>query len=127
MKMIVAIVRPERLEAVQGELRKVLDENDNYRLTAHPVEGHGAQQGEVEFFRGQAVRPRLIPKIQITIAVNDPYVEPAVEAIIRGARSSSDAQGKPSTEGKVGDGKIFILPLTEVIRIRTGQRGSSAI
>lgn len=119
MKMIVAIVRPERLEAVQSELRKVLDENDNYRLTAHPVEGHGAQQGEVEFFRGQAVRPRLIPKIQITIALNDQYVEPAVEAIIRGARSG--------TEGKIGDGKIFVLPLAEVIRIRTGQRGGSAI
>jgi nitrogen regulatory protein P-II 1 len=116
MKMIIAIIRPERLEAVQSELRKVLDEQDSYRLTVHAVEGHGAQKGEVELFRGQAVRPRLIPKLQVTIAVNGPYVEPAVEAILRGARS-----------GSVGDGKIFILPMDDVVRIRTGERGSKAI
>lgn len=116
MKMIIAVIRPDRLEAVQAELRKVLDEQDNYRLTAQPVEGHGAQQGELEYFRGQPVRPRLIPKIQVTIAVNDAYVEPAVGAVIAGART-----------GRVGDGKIFVLPLEDVIRIRTGDRGGRAV
>lgn len=116
MKLIIAIIRPERLEAVQVELRKVLDENDNYRLTVQSVEGHGAQQGEVEFFRGQAVRPRLIPKLQVTVGVNDAYAQPAIDAIMRGARS-----------GNVGDGKIFVLPLEDCIRIRTGERGGKAI
>ena len=116
MKLIVAIIRPERLEAVQAELRKILDENDNYRLTVQPVEGHGAQQGEVEYFRGQAVRPRLIPKLQVTIGVNDAYVQPAINAILAGART-----------GAVGDGKIFILPLESCIRIRTGETGNGAI
>jgi nitrogen regulatory protein P-II 2 len=116
MKLIIAIIRPERLEAVQAELRKVLDENDTYRLTVQNVEGHGAQKGEVEFFRGQPVRPRMIPKLQITIGVNEQYVTPAVDAILRGARS-----------GEVGDGKIFVLPLEDCIRIRTGDRGKGAI
>lgn len=119
MKLIIAIIRPERLEAVQKALQAVLDEQDNYRLTAQPVEGHGAQHGEVEYVRGTAVRPRMVPKTQITIAVNDQYVQPAVEAIIKGARTEP--------EGSVGDGKIFVQPLEECIRIRTGERGGRAI
>jgi nitrogen regulatory protein P-II 1 len=119
MKLVVAIIRPERLEAVQEELQKVLDEEDNYRMTVDSVEGHGAQHGEVELFRGQLVRPRLVPKTRITIGVNDKYVEPTVQAIIRGARTEGD--------GAIGDGKIFIMPLEDAIRIRTGERGSSAI
>jgi nitrogen regulatory protein P-II 2 len=116
MKLIIAIIRPDRLEAVQLALRKVLDENDTYRLTVQQVEGHGAQQGEVEFVRGQPVRPRLIPKLQVTIGLNDDYVERAIAALLDGART-----------GSVGDGKIFVLPLQECIRIRTGERGGEAI
>ena len=116
MKMIQAVIRPERLEPVQEALRKVLDEHDNYRLSVHPVEGHGAQQGEVEFFRGQPVRPRLIQKLQVNLAVNDPYVDAAVDAILKAART-----------GAVGDGKVFVLPLEQCIRIRTGERGDEAI
>lgn len=119
MKLILAIIRPERLEAVQAALQSVLDENDNYRLTVKPVEGHGQQHGEVEYVRGQPVRPRMVPKLQITIGVNDSYVAPAVDAIIRAAKSGP--------QGRVGDGKIFILPLEDCIRIRTGERGGSAI
>lgn len=120
MKLIIAIIRPERLEAVQVELRKVLDENDNYRLTVQAVEGHGAQHGEVEYLRGQPIRPRLIPKLQVTLGLNDAYVEPAIEAICRGARSGT-------VSGHVGDGKIFVLPMEECVRIRTGERGGKAI
>ncbi len=120
MKLVIAIIRPERLEAVQTALQEVLDEQDKYRVTVHPVEGHGAQQGEVEYFRGQPVRPRLVPKVQVTIGLNDKYVEPAIQAILKGARSNAG-------QGAVGDGKIFVVPLEECIRIRTGERGSSAI
>jgi nitrogen regulatory protein P-II 1 len=119
MKLVVAVIRPERLEAVQEELQKVLDEEDNYRLTVDTVEGHGAQHGEVELFRGQRVRPRLVPKTRVMIGVNDAYVEKAVSAISRGARSDG--------KGAVGDGKIFVVPLEEVVRIRTGERGQQAI
>ena len=119
MKLIIAIIRPERLQAVQDALQKALDEGDNYRLTVSSVDGHGRQAGEVEYFRGQAVRQRLVQKAQITVGVNDPYVEPAIQAIIAGARSGE--------KGEVGDGKIFVVPLEECVQIRTGERGGKAI
>lgn len=119
MKMVVAIIRPERLDAVQEALQSVLDEADRYRLTVDSVEGHGAAQGEVELFRGQRLRPRLVPRTRVTIAVNDAYVEKTVEAIVRAARTEGG--------GMLGDGKIFISPLDECIRIRTGERGPQAI
>ncbi len=119
MKLIIAIIRPERLDAVQAALQKVLDEGDNYRLTVASVDGHGRQEGEVEFFRGQRVRRRLVQKTQITIGVNDAYVDRAIEAIIAGARTTE--------RGDVGDGKIFVMPLEQCVRIRTGERGGSAI
>lgn len=116
MKMIIAVIRPDRLEPVQHALRAVLDEHDNYRMTVSSVEGHGAHRGEVEYFRGTPIRPRLTPKLQITIAVNDVYVDPVIEAIVGAART-----------GSIGDGKVFVLPLEQCIRIRTGERGGSAI
>lgn len=119
MKMIVAIIRPERLETVEEALKKVLDEGDHYRITVDTVEGHGRQEGEVEFFRGQQVRSSMVRKSRITVCVNDGYVEKAVEAIASSARTEGG--------GAVGDGKIFVLPLEEAIRIRTGERGGSAI
>lgn len=115
MKLIIAVIRPERLEAVQRELQAVLDEEDNYRLTVRPVEGHGRQQGEVEYVRGQAVRARMVSRVEITIGVNDDYLNPAIDAIVRGARSGA--------AGAVGDGKIFVLSLLDCVRIRTGERG----
>jgi nitrogen regulatory protein P-II 1 len=119
MKLIIAIIRPERVEAVQGELSRVLDERDTYRLTVDAVEGHGAQRGEAPLFRGQRARPGRVPKARITLGVNEDYVERAVDAIVRGARTGS--------EGAVGDGKIFVVPLEDCIRIRNGERGSEAI
>lgn len=117
MKMIIAIIRPERIEAVQQELQKVLDEEDRYRITVDTVAGHGAQTGEVEWFRGQRVRPSMLTRTRLMIAVNDKYAEPAIGAILAGAR----------TPDEDGDGKIFVVPLEECIRIRTGERGSAAI
>jgi len=114
--MITAIIRPERLESVQQELQAVLDEEDHYRLTVETVEGHGRQEGEVEIYRGQRLRASLVEKLKLTLGVNEAYVEKAVEAIVRGART-----------GQVGDGKIFITRLEECVRIRTGERGGSAI
>jgi nitrogen regulatory protein P-II 1 len=116
MKLITAVIRPERLEAVQQELQRVLDEQDHYRLTVEAIEGHGRQEGEVENYRGQQFRTNLVEKLKLTLGVNEQYVEKAVDAIIRGGRT-----------GQVGDGKIFVQALEEVIRIRTGERGSSAI
>ena len=119
MKMIVAIIRPERLEAVEEALKKVLDEGDHYRITVDTVEGHGRQEGEVELFRGQKVRSGKVQKTRVTVSVNDAYVEKTVDAILSGARSEGG--------GAVGDGKIFVMPLEQVIRIRTGERGGRAI
>ena len=118
MKLVIAIIRPEKLDAVQRALQLALDEGDNYRITVQTVDGHGRQGGEVEYFRGQPVRNNLVHKTQVTIGVNDPYVEPAIQAIIKGARTD---------DGEIGDGKIFVLPLEECVRIRTGERGGAAI
>jgi nitrogen regulatory protein PII len=119
MKLIIAIIRPERLAAVQEALQSVLDEEDRYRITVDSVEGHGAAQGEVELFRGQRIRPRLVPRTRVMVAVNETYVQKAVDAIVSAARTEGG--------GAVGDGKIFIQALEDVIRIRTGERGSSAV
>ncbi len=116
MKLITAIIRPERLEAVEEALREVLDEGDNFRLTVDTVEGHGRQEGEVELFRGKTVRVRRVEKRRITLAVNDAYLEKTIGAIMKGARS-----------GRIGDGKIFVTPLEECVRIRTGERGGQAV
>ncbi len=118
MKLIVAIIRQEKLDAVQAALQQALDEGDNYRLTVASVDGHGRQHGEIEYFRGQAVRQRMVQKTQLLLGVNDEYLEPAVQAILSSARTG---------DGEVGDGKIFVLPLEECIRIRTGERGGKAI
>ena len=116
MKMIIAIIRPEQLEPVEDALKAVLDEGDNFRLTVDTVEGHGRQEGEVELVRGRQVRVRRVQKTRDTICVNDGYVQKTIDAIVGAART-----------GAVGDGKIFIVPLEESVRIRTGERGGSEI
>jgi len=115
MKYIVAIVQPSRLEAVKELLSKV----EVFRLTASDVQGLGRQKGHTEVYRGHEYQVNLTRKVKLEIAVNDEFVEPTVEAIIKGGRTGE--------EGKIGDGKIFVMPLEEVVRIRTGERGSEAI
>lgn len=115
MKMIVAIIRPERLEAVQA----ALNERDVYLMTVSDVRGCGRQRGLTEVYRGAEVQVRLLPKLKLEIAINDAFVEATIEAIIHASRTAPT--------GKIGDGKIFVLPLDDCIRIRTGERGGQAI
>ncbi len=115
MKLIVAIIRPDKLDDVQ----RALAEKDVYLMTVSDVRGCGRQRGYTEVYRGQEVQVRLLPKLKLEIAVSEPFVEAAVEAIVHSARTGDT--------GNVGDGKIFVLGLDDAIRIRTGERGGSAI
>jgi len=112
MKKIEAIIKPFKLDDVKEALMDV----DISRITVSEVKGHGRQQGHSELYRGNEYVVEYLPKIKIEIVVNDEFVEKAIDAIIKGAKT-----------GKIGDGKIFVLPVEEVIRIRTGERGSEAI
>ncbi len=115
MKMIEAIIQPSKLEAV----KEALNEVEVVRLTISDVQGFGRQKGHTEIYRGHEYTVNLLRKVKLQIAVNDEFVEPTVQAIIKA--------GHTGEEGKVGDGKIFIMPLSDCIRIRTGERGSEAI
>jgi nitrogen regulatory protein P-II 2 len=115
MKLIIAIIQPSRLEAVKAALSEV----EVFRLTIMDVQGFGRQKGHAEVFRGHEVAVNLLRKVQLQIAVNEEFVEPTITAIIKGGRT-----GKT---GEIGDGKIFVLPLEDCIRIRTGERGQEAI
>lgn len=115
MKMIVAIIQPSKLEAI----KEALNEIEVIRLTVGDVQGFGRQKGHVETYRGHEYTVNLLRKVQLEIAVDDQHVEPVVTAIVKG--------GRTGPEGKVGDGKIFVLPLEDCIRIRTGERGPEAL
>ena len=115
MKLIIAIIQPSKLEAVKAALNEV----EVVRLTVMDCQGFGRQKGHSELFRGHEITENLLRKVQLQIAVNDNFVEPTVSAIIKGGRSVP--------KGEIGDGKIFILPLEDCIRIRTGERGGEAI
>src|ERR1700746_1330588 len=115
MKMIVAIIRPEKLEAVQ----QALNDSDIYLMTVSDVRGCGRQRGYTEGYCGSEFQVRLLPKLKLEIAVTDAFVEAALEAIVHAART-------PET-GQIGDGKIFVLPMDDCVRIRTGERGGQAI
>lgn len=114
MKLITAIIQEDKLD----EVREALIEAEIGRITVTRVDGHGRQEGK-EIYRGHVVVPNLIPKVEIKIGVNDEFVDITVDAILKSARHGEN--------GKVGDGKIFITPLEECIRIRTGERGGEAI
>ena len=115
MKLITAIIRESKLDQV----REALIDADITRITVSRVSGHGrSQESEEEIYRGQRVVPNLAPKIRLEIGVNNEFVDITCDAILENARE---------VEGEVGDGKIFIVPLEECIRIRTGERGNKAI
>lgn len=114
MKLLVAIIQPEKLD----EVREALVRADITRITVSRTTGHGRGRADADLYRGQAIVPNLRSGVRIEIACNDPFVEPAIEAI-RGAAQDDDSA--------LGDGKIFVLPLEDCIRIRTGERGADAI
>jgi nitrogen regulatory protein P-II 1 len=115
MKYIVAVVQPSRLETVKEALSKV----EVFRLTVSDVQGIGRQKGHTEVYRGHEYEVNLLPKVKLEIAVNDDFVEQTIEAIVKGGRSGPG--------GKIGDGKIFVMPMEDCVRIRTGERGGEAI
>jgi nitrogen regulatory protein P-II 2 len=112
MKIIIAIIQPHRFDEVREELYKA----EINLITVSEVLGHGRQMGVTEVYRGVREAGNLLRKIRIEIAVNDEFLEPAVNAIIRGGKT-----------GNVGDGKIFVYDLKDCIRIRTEERGPNAI
>lgn len=112
MKLITAIIQPHRLDDVKEELYKV----EVNLITVSEVLGHGRQMGVTEIYRGLRETGNLLRKIRLDIAVNEAFVEATIQAIIRGAKT-----------GQTGDGKIFVTPLEECVRIRTEERGSLAI
>jgi nitrogen regulatory protein P-II 2 len=112
MKMVVAIIQPHKLE----EVKEALYAAEVNLITVSEVLGHGRQGGTTEIYRGQKETGNLLRKIRLEIAVNENFLEPTIAAIEKGART-----------GEVGDGKIFIYDLAQVVRIRTGERGNLAI
>lgn len=112
MKLIIAIIKPFKLEEVKEALAAAGIEG----MTVTEVKGFGRQKGHTEIYRGSEYTVDFLPKVKIEIAVADETAGKVVEAITKGART-----------GKIGDGKVFVLPLEEVVRIRTDERGESAV
>ena len=115
MKMILAVLPPDRLEDVKSELAKI----NVFRLTVMDVQGFGTIKPNVEPGKGREAELNLTRRVQVLIGVNEEFLEPTVEAIRAGVRSNDHEN--------LMDGKIFILPLHDCIRIRTGERGCEAI
>jgi nitrogen regulatory protein P-II 1 len=112
MKLIVAYIQPHKLHTVREELFKA----KIYKMSVTNALGCGQQKGYTEAYRGIAFEVNLLKKVRVEIGVNEEYVKPTIEAVIRGART-----------GEIGDGKIFVLPLENATRIRSGETGSEAI
>ena len=112
MKLITAIVKPFKLD----DVREALSEIGVQGITVTEVKGFGRQRGHTELYRGAEYVVDFLPKVKIEVAVADDVVEPTIEAITKAANT-----------GKIGDGKVFVSPLEQVIRIRTGETGEEAI
>ncbi len=112
MKLVVAIIKPFKLEEVKDALAEIGIEG----MTVTEVKGFGRQKGHTEIYRGSEYTVEFLPNVKIEAAVADEQVEKAIATISKAAQT-----------GKIGDGKIFVLGLTDVIRIRTGERGPAAI
>jgi nitrogen regulatory protein P-II 2 len=112
MKLITAIIKPFKLD----DVRQAISEVGVQGVTVTEVRGFGRQRGHTEIYRGAEYVVEFVPKTKIEIAVDDALVDPVIEAITKSAQT-----------GKVGDGKIFVFDLAQVVRIRTGERDASAI
>lgn len=113
MKMIIAVIQPDKVD----EVREALIAADITRISINRITGHG-QQADTELFRGQEVTPNLLSKVEIKIACNDQFVDIIVQTIMKAARHG---------EGAIGDGKIYVLPPERCHRIRTSESGNGAI
>jgi nitrogen regulatory protein P-II 1 len=117
MKLVIAIIRPEKLDAVQRALQLALDEGENYRITVQTVDGNGRQGGEVEASAASRCgQPRAKDS-----------GDDRRQRSLRRAGDPSHYRGRRTAGGEIGDGKIFVVPLEECVRIRTGERGGAAI
>jgi len=112
MKKIEAIIRPHLLESVKDALQTLGVQG----MTISEVKGFGRQKGHTEVYRGSEYKVEFVPKVKIEVVVDDDILDEAVEAIIKTART-----------GKFGDGKIFVVPIEEAVRIRTGEHGVNAV
>lgn len=112
MKLITAIIKPFKLD----DVRKAIGDAGVQGVTVTEVRGFGRQRGHTEIYRGAEYAVEFVPKTKIEIAVDDALVEQVIEAIMKAAQT-----------GKVGDGKVFVFDLTQVVRIRTGERDASAL
>ncbi|MBD3320297.1 MAG: transcriptional regulator [Chitinivibrionales bacterium] len=112
MKLIIAVIQPTKLP----DVKKALLDAEVHKMTVTNVIGAGQQAGYTESYRGNIFEVNLLKKVRLEIAVNEEFVEPTINAVIKGART-----------GSIGDGKIFVLDLPQCIRIRTGEQGTEAI
>jgi nitrogen regulatory protein P-II 2 len=112
MKLIIAYIQPDKLNDVKQELYKA----EVYKMSVTNALGCGQQMGFTESYRGVDIEVNLLKKVRVEIAVNDDFVKKTVDAIVAGAKT-----------GTIGDGKIFITPLEDVVRIRSGERGNDAV
>lgn len=112
MKLITAIIKPFKLDEVREELSEIGVNG----LTVTEAKGFGRQKGHTELYRGAEYAVDFLPKVKIEMVVSDDLMEPAIEAIVRAART-----------GKIGDGKIFVSEIQQVVRIRTGEMGEEAL
>jgi len=112
MKLIIAVIKPFKLEDVKEALAAAGVEG----MTVTEVKGFGRQKGHTEIYRGSEYTVDFLPKVKIEVAVSDEVAGKAIDAIAKAAKT-----------GKIGDGKIFVVPLEEIVRIRTDERGESAV
>jgi len=112
MKLVMAVIKPHRLDEVKEALRELGVKG----MTSVEAQGFGRQRGHTEIYRGAEYQVDFVPKVQVEVVVEDGEVQPVVDAILTSART-----------GKIGDGKIFVTDVEEVIRIRTGEKGPDAV
>ena len=112
MMLVTAIVKPFALDDVRTELERL----DVSGMTVGEVSGYGRQRGHTEFYRGADYRVDFVPKVRVEVVVDDSAADGVVDAVVRAART-----------GKIGDGKVWVTPVDDVVRVRTGERGAEAL
>ncbi|MWA11038.1 P-II family nitrogen regulator [Streptomyces sp. BA2] len=112
MKLVTAVIKPFRLD----EVKTALQELGVQGLTVTEASGYGRQRGHTEVYRGAEYQVDLVPKVRVEVVVEDPDLDPVIDAIVRAAAT-----------GKIGDGKVWAVPVETVVRVRTGERGPDAV